>query len=153
MRSAAFFGPWNRHNFLTTGLCALREERRWRAAADQVVSPTYVCDLANHSLDLLIDGECGIWHLANRGAVSWYEFALMAARAAGLEGAWIKPVPGTSLGQTAARPARVALDSERGQIMPPLAHALARYLMQLGPDVLPDRERAVDLPCVEQRVA
>lgn len=153
VRSAAFFGPWDRHNFLTAGLGALREGRRWRAAADQVVSPTYVCDLVNHSLDLLIDGECGIWHLANRGAVSWYEFALMAARAAGLEGAWIEPVPGASLGQTAARPARVALDSERGQIMPPLAHALARYVVQLGPDVLPDRERAVDLPCVEQRVA
>ena len=53
------------------------------------MSPTYVCDLVNHSLDLLIDGECGIWHLAIRGAVSWYEFALMAARAAGLQGSLI----------------------------------------------------------------
>lgn len=112
-----------------------------------------MCDLVNHSLGLLIHGECGIWHLANRGAVSWYEFAVVAAREAGLEGSLIDAVSGASLGQTAARPARVALDSERGQIMPLLAHALARYVMQLGPDVLPERELASVLLGVEQRVA
>ena len=112
-----------------------------------------MCDLVNHSLDLLIDGECNIGHLANRGAVSWYEFAVVAARAAGLEGSLIEAVSGASLGQTAARPARVALDSERGRIMLLLAHALARYLMQLGPDVLPEDKLASDLLGVEQRVA
>lgn len=112
-----------------------------------------MCDLVNHSLGLLIHGECGIWHLANRGAVSWYEFARVAARPAGLEGSLIEAVAGASLGQTAARPAREALDSERGRIMPLLAHALARYVMQLGPDVLPERELASVLLGVEQRVA
>jgi hypothetical protein len=27
----------------------------------------------NTSLDLLIDGERGVWHLANAGAVTWAE--------------------------------------------------------------------------------
>ena len=30
-----------------------------------MVSPTYVPDLVHASLDLLIDGEHGLWHLAN----------------------------------------------------------------------------------------
>ena len=40
----------------------------WRAAADIVVSPTYVPDLVHATLDLLLDGETGLWHLANDGA-------------------------------------------------------------------------------------
>ena len=60
---------------------------RWRAAspsrrADDVrVSPTYVPDLVDACLDLLIDGESGLWHLANAGDVSWAEFAPQAAAA------------------------------------------------------------------------
>ena len=40
-------------------------------ADDVVISPTYVPDLTHAALDLLIDGEGGLWHLANQGAVSW----------------------------------------------------------------------------------
>ena len=47
------------------------------------MSPTYVPDLVDRALDLLIDGAAGVWHLANAGAVSWLEFARMAAVAAG----------------------------------------------------------------------
>jgi len=47
----------------------------WRAASDQRVSPTYVPDLVNVALDLLIDGTDGIWHLANEGDISWSELA------------------------------------------------------------------------------
>jgi dTDP-4-dehydrorhamnose reductase len=39
------------------------------------VSPTYIVDLVNVSLDLLIDGEEGIWHLANAGEISWKALA------------------------------------------------------------------------------
>ena len=35
-------------------------------------------------LDLLIDGEQGLWHLANQGALTWHALACRAAEAAGL---------------------------------------------------------------------
>ncbi|MDP9043766.1 MAG: sugar nucleotide-binding protein, partial [Pseudomonadota bacterium] len=89
----------------------------------------------------------------NRGAVSWYDFALMAARAAGLDPAGVRPVTGAALGQVAPRPPQAALDSRRGRVMPTLEHSLARYIAERGPDVLPQPERAPADHRSEQRVA
>ncbi len=128
VRTAAFFGPWDAHNFVTQALSALRDGRRWRAAADQWVSPTYVPDLVHATLDLLVDGERGIWHLANAGAITWAELARVAADAAGLDRGMIEAVPGAELGQKAARPRYAALASTRGSPMRPLQDALQAYL-------------------------
>lgn len=130
IRTAAFFGPWDQHNFVTLALDALRRGERWQAAEDQWVSPTYVPDLVRTSLDMLIDGEQGLWHLANRGAVSWARLAQMAAQAAGLDTALVVARPGASLGQVACRPRYSALDSERGIVMPTLEDGLERYVAE-----------------------
>jgi dTDP-4-dehydrorhamnose reductase len=132
VRSAAFFGPWDSYNFITLGLQALRRGEPWKAAADQWVSPTYVPDLCQSALDLLVDGESGIWHLANRGAVSWSGLACMAAEAARLDTGLVAAVPGASLGQIAPRPRYSALGSQRGLLMPTLADGLERYLGACG---------------------
>ncbi|HEY8048164.1 MAG TPA: family 1 glycosylhydrolase [Ramlibacter sp.] len=129
VRTAAFFGPWDRHNFVTVALEALRRGERFSAAGDQCVSPTYVPDLVNAALDLLVDGECGIWHLANCGAVSWADFARMAARVAALDVRLVDEVPSAQLGLPAPRPRYSALASERGRLMPALDDALSRYLV------------------------
>lgn len=150
VRTAAFFGPWDPHNFLTAGLRALRRGQRWRAACDQAVSPTYVRDLVMCSLDLLIDGESGVWHLANQGCTSWSELALAAARRCQLDASLIDAVPGIELGQVAPRPRRVELRSERGTIMPTLDDALTRYLVEREADVLPRADIASDLEPMRQ---
>jgi dTDP-4-dehydrorhamnose reductase len=130
IRSAAFFGPWDRYNVVTLALEALRRGERWQAAQDQWVSPTYVVDLVNVSLDLLIDGEQGVWHLANQGAVSWAGLVRMAAEAAGLDASQVDGVTSAALRQQAARPAYSALASERGLLMPKLEDGLARYIAE-----------------------
>ncbi|MDB5883098.1 MAG: putative b-glycosidase, Glycoside Hydrolase Family 1 [Ramlibacter sp.] len=129
IRTAAFFGPWDRHNFVAQTLESLRRGERWRAAHDQCVSPTYVPDLVQATLDLLVDGERGLWHLSNRGAVSWAGLAEMSADAAALDKRLIQRVPGTALGQIAPRPRYSALASERALLMPKLEDALARYMV------------------------
>ncbi|MBK0390987.1 family 1 glycosylhydrolase [Ramlibacter algicola] len=136
IRTAAFFGPWDRHNFVTQALAAIRRGERWHAAADQWVSPTYVPDLVRTSLDLLIDGEHGIWHLANRGAVSWEQLARMAAEAAGLDHNMVQGRPGAELGWVACRPRFSALDSEKGVLMPTLEDGLVRYLDEVDTALL-----------------
>ncbi|MGV3571346.1 MAG: family 1 glycosylhydrolase [Ramlibacter sp.] len=133
VRTAAFFGPWDRHNFVTLALQSLRRGEPWRAAGDQWVSPTYVPHLVQATLDLLVDGETGLWHLANRGAVSWAGLATLAAETAGLDSGLVQAVPGAALGQCAARPGYAALGSERGLLMPTLAEGLARYLVESAP--------------------
>ncbi|OKH26343.1 sugar nucleotide-binding protein [Chroogloeocystis siderophila] len=84
MRTSAFFGPWDDYNFVTLALRQLRQGQMFVAAEDVVISPTYVPDLVNTSLDLLIDGESGLWHLANRGVIAWAELAWLVAKKAGL---------------------------------------------------------------------
>ena len=98
------------------------------AADDLVVSPTYVPDLVHATLDLLLDGERGIWHLANAGETSWADLARTAARAADLDETLVRGRPHGELGLVARRPRAVPLASERGRIMPPLEAALGAYL-------------------------
>jgi dTDP-4-dehydrorhamnose reductase len=128
VRTAAFFGPWDEWNFITRTLASLRLGVPVNAADDLVVSPTYVPHLVHSALDLLIDGERGIWHLANAGETTWAELARMAARGADLDASLVRGCPHTRLGLIARRPAYAALGSERAQIMPSLDTALAAYL-------------------------
>ncbi|HUQ04110.1 MAG TPA: SDR family oxidoreductase [Kofleriaceae bacterium] len=132
VRTSAFFGPWDSHNFVTQTLCALREGRPVQAAHDAHVSPTYLPDLVNSSLDLLIDGEFGLWHLSNVGTVSWAELARAAARLVGLDADGVEGVPAHALSWRAQRPRFSALGSWRGAMLPSLDDALARYVTERG---------------------
>lgn len=127
VRTSAFFGPWDEHNFVTSTLRALAEGREVRAADDTVVSPTYVPDLVHTSLDLAIDGEHGLWHLANLGATTWADLARKAAQLGGHAPHRITPVPSSELGWRAPRPPFSALGSARGLLLPLLDDALLRY--------------------------
>ncbi|UGQ46931.1 family 1 glycosylhydrolase [Massilia endophytica] len=128
VRTSAFFGPWDRHNFVTLALQALSEGRPFTAAEDLVVSPTYVPDLVQTCLDLLIDAESGIWHLSNGDAVSWAELARRACGMAEVSDARLQVLPSTALDLAAAQPRFSALGSERGRLMPTLDDALERYV-------------------------
>jgi len=130
VRTSSFFGPWDAHNFVTTALDAIGSGRGFRAAADTTVSPTYVPDLVDASLDLLIDGASGLWHLANAGAVTWAEFARRAARRAGLDADRIEACPASALQLPAARPAYSVLGSVHGRLLPDLDDSLDRYLCE-----------------------
>jgi dTDP-4-dehydrorhamnose reductase len=128
IRTSAFFGPWDEHNFVTHALRALSSGGTFTAAGDAVISPTYVPHLVNASLDLLIDGERGVWHLANACALTWAELGREAAQLAGLDASRIESRPTASLGLRAPRPMYSALTSERGALMPSLDEALKCYL-------------------------
>ncbi|HKC65619.1 MAG TPA: dTDP-4-dehydrorhamnose reductase [Pyrinomonadaceae bacterium] len=140
VRTSAFFGPWDEYNFLTIALRTLASGEKFRAAVDAIVSPTYVPDLAHAALDLLVDGEEGIWHLANSGETSWYDFACRAAELAGLDARLVEACSTTSLGFLAARPSYSALTSERGLLLPHLNDALSRYVCDRGRAFADDAE-------------
>jgi dTDP-4-dehydrorhamnose reductase len=129
VRTAAFFGPWDSANFVNAALETISAGRRFAAAHDLTVSPTYVPDLADAVLDLLLDGAEGIWHVVNEGAVSWFELAQRAAAATGLGAAagLLSAVPARALNLRAARPVFSALTTVRGQLPGRLDQALAHY--------------------------
>jgi dTDP-4-dehydrorhamnose reductase len=130
VRTSAFFGPWDEYNFVTVALGALAERRPFVAADDATISPTYVPDLVHASLDLLIDGERGIWHLSNTSAITWANFARHAAEVFNMDAALVEGRPTKSLGLAAQRPAYSALTSERGLLLPSLEDAIKRYFKE-----------------------
>jgi dTDP-4-dehydrorhamnose reductase len=132
VRTSSFFGPWDAHNFVSIALRTLAGGQHFVAADDLIVSPTYVPDLVNATLDLLIDGEHGIWHLANRGSVTWSQLATQAATLARISSHKLEAKSWRELGLTAKRPTYSALTSERGLLMPELDDALARYVAAVG---------------------
>lgn len=132
VRTSAFFGPWDEHNFVRMLLRALRAGSCFDAASDVTVSPTYVPDLVHACLDLLVDGECGLWHLSNGEAVTWSELACRAAAAGTADPARVRARTAGELGWLAPRPAYSALGSERGCCMPGLDDALSRYVVESG---------------------
>jgi dTDP-4-dehydrorhamnose reductase len=127
IRTSAFFGPWDRHNFVTQALGVLANGEPFQAAGDMIVSPTYVPDLVKVALDLMIDRERGIWHLTNGDAVSWAELARRACAAAGMSADGLQEVAADAADYPAPRPAFSALGSERALLLPSLDDALRRY--------------------------
>ena len=120
IRTSAFFGPWDRYNFLVGTLERLARGERVAASGSSVVSPTYVPDLVHATLDLLLDGETGLWHLANRGSVSWHD---LARDIAGRRG------HGTGLIDDSGGPkADTSLSTERGFLLRPLDQALGDFV-------------------------
>jgi dTDP-4-dehydrorhamnose reductase len=139
VRTSSFFGPWDEYNFVTQSLRHMVSGKKFLAAHDTIVSPTYVPDLANATLDLLLDGERGIVHLTNPAEVSWAEFARMAVNKAkpklNVNPEFIVPKSWKELNFKAIRPKNSVLASERFNVLPPLEDALERYFHQLEVNV------------------
>ncbi|HEX4737985.1 MAG TPA: SDR family oxidoreductase [Allosphingosinicella sp.] len=135
VRTSAFFGPWDQYNFAWNVLSALARGEPVRACPQTEVSPTYVPDLCHATLDLLIDGEKGIWHLANQGRLSWYDFAIRVAERAGYDPSLIQAEP-------ASEPSLTALDSVRGPLLRPFDDALDEYLDRVR-EALPTPETGI----------
>jgi dTDP-4-dehydrorhamnose reductase len=127
IRTSAFFGPWDEHNFATLLLRVLTYGGDFIATDDYVISPTYVPDLVHLTLDLLIDNASGLWHIANQGEVTWLEFAQQILEAAQTDSKGLVGRPSAEMGWTAPRPKYSALSTERSLRLPALSDAIARY--------------------------
>lgn len=144
IRTSSFFGPWDEHNFVTKTLRSLVQNSEVVAPKDMFVSPTYVPDLANETLNLLIDGEKGIFHITNVGEVSWEQFAHKAASFAEnyfeLDTRLIRGVPASDLSLKAKRPMRSVLRSEKQLHLPTLEDAFERYFNDLQVPIIEQQE-------------
>lgn len=127
IRTSAFFGPWDRSNFAYDVINSLEQQDHYHAVGDIVVSPTYVPDLVNASLDLLIDDATGIWHLSNSGSVTWADFAGEIAQRSGYSRSKIISRSASEMEWKARRPFYSVLESEKGMKLPCLENAIDRY--------------------------
>ena len=131
VRTAAFFSADDPHNFAAEVARQLIAGRTLRAASDLVVTPTYVPDLCHAVLDLVIDGETGLWHLSNGEAVTWADFGLALVETLGLDRRLIRPTLAADFGWRARRPPKAPLATERGRRLPDLDQAIERYASRM----------------------
>lgn len=131
IRTAAFFAAADRYNFAAAVETEIAAGRDFFAAEDVEVSPTHVPDLVNAALDLLIDGETGVWHLTNEGQASWAQFARDIARRRGLDAGKVVGRSGAEMNWRAPRPRLSALASSRGALLPTLDEGIASYAMAM----------------------
>jgi dTDP-4-dehydrorhamnose reductase len=131
VRTAAFFSADDPYNFAAEVGRQLSAGRPLRAAADLVMTPTYVPDLCHAVLDLIIDGEAGLWHLSNGEALTWADFGQALAETLGLDRRLIRPAPAAEFGWRARRPQKAPLATERGRRLPGLGQAMERYALTM----------------------
>ncbi|MCW3054255.1 MAG: dTDP-4-dehydrorhamnose reductase, partial [Chthonomonadales bacterium] len=127
VRSGPLFGPWDERNFVTRALQQISTGRRFAAIDNVVVSPTYIPDLVHVCLDLLIDGEQGVFDLANRGTVTWLQLALMAAERAGQDPQLIEGYPRSAFDLSASSPSYRVLGNKCASFLQSLEAALQCY--------------------------
>jgi dTDP-4-dehydrorhamnose reductase len=135
VRTSAFFSPWDEFNFLVTALRSLSARELFRAAHDAIVSPTYIPDLVHACLDLLIDGEHGLWHVANKGQISWAALAHETASLAKIDSDSLESCELAELRLPATRPRFSVLTSERAVLLPTLENAMERFVRDCEVDL------------------
>ena len=137
IRTSGVFGPGavntRRGNFPELMLRLARDGKPIRVVEDHVASPTFAPALAGRSIDLVERGLTGVFHLGGGEPRSWFEFARLIFRKAGIENADLKPTNEREYRTVAVRPKFSALANERLKdtgiaAMPPLDEAVEEYL-------------------------
>ncbi len=94
-------------NFVKTITKLASERDELNIIFDQIGTPTYARDLAENILEIIskqdLDGKYGIYNFSNEGVTSWYDFAKVIAKQAGL-GCKINPIESKDYPTAAKRP-------------------------------------------------
>jgi len=122
-------------NFVKTMLRLGRERGHVRIVNDQHCTPTSTIDLAGALVELIATQEFGLYHLTNRGATTWYDFAREIFRAAGVA-VTTEPITTREFAAKAPRPAYSVLNCEKAARilnveMPAWQDAVGKYLQTL----------------------
>ncbi|HEY3170160.1 MAG TPA: dTDP-4-dehydrorhamnose reductase [Thermoanaerobaculia bacterium] len=88
-------------------------KRELTVVDDQRGRPTATTDLSEAVLALLAAGASGVFHFANRGEVTWHDFAQEILLLSGYDDVRVLPTTSAALARPAARPAYSVLDTSK----------------------------------------
>lgn len=143
LRTAWLYAPFGK-NFCKTMLRLTAERPEVRVVFDQVGTPTYAADLAAVIAGILARGQdkthAGLYHYANEGVCSWYDFAHEIARLAGHDTCRVLPCHTDEFPTKAVRPRYSVLDKTKikeayGLRIPHWRDALERCMERLNPKI------------------
>jgi dTDP-4-dehydrorhamnose reductase len=136
IRLASLFGKTGSRgkggNFIETILAKARQGEPIRVVDDIRISPTYTRDAAKSIASVLDSEHEGIFHIANAGNCTWYEFARHALDLCRIE-VPVCRIPSSRFPMRARRPQNSSLASEsRFTALIGWREALAHYLREKG---------------------
>lgn len=131
VRNAWMYGEGR--NFVKTMLSLAETNRKIRVVADQFGTPTSALEVAKVIIYLMETEAYGIYHATNEGFTSWYEFAVIIFKEAGIK-AEVEPILTSEYPTPAKRPAYSVLDNKalrerHGYIMTDWKLALHDYMV------------------------
>ena len=131
IRTSWLFGKHGK-SFPTVILEQAKKGGKLRVVNDQTGSPTLTDDLCQGIIEIIKNGEYGIYHAANQGSTSWFEFATAILKGAGKKNL-IQPINSKEFKRAAARPAYSVLENSVLENflnfqMPDWQDALKRFL-------------------------
>ena len=127
-------------NFLLTMRRLTDERPEVRVVFDQVGTPTYAGDLAAAVFTIVENGAYlqheGVFHFANEGVCSWYDFAIEIARLSGHQQCRVLPCHSNEFPSPVTRPSYSVLDKTKfkntfNQSIPHWTDALRRCIDNL----------------------
>jgi dTDP-4-dehydrorhamnose reductase len=136
IRTSGVFGPGGlktaRGNFIELMLRLAAGKQPIRVVEDHVASPTYAPLLAARTADLVEGNQHGLFHVGGGTAISWFDFASMIFRVAGVQPE-LRRTNEREYRTAARRPKFSALSNAKMEAsgiepMPPLESAIEMYL-------------------------
>lgn len=126
----------NGNNFIKTMLRLGKEKGAVSVVDDQIGSPTYTVDLSILMCDMIESEKYGIYHAANEGLCSWYEFACEVFRVAGMTDVKVTPVDSSMFPAKAKRPKNSRMSKDKLTAngfnkLPIWQDAVKRYIKEL----------------------
>jgi dTDP-4-dehydrorhamnose reductase len=135
IRTSGLYGPGGLHtargNFIELMLRLARGSQPIRVVEDHVATPTYAPALAERTAQLLERNATGVFHVAGGTPISWFEFARMIFRLAGVAPE-LSPTSERQYRTEAKRPKFSALSNSKMEAlgvapMPTIEEAVADY--------------------------
>jgi dTDP-4-dehydrorhamnose reductase len=136
VRTASLFGKTGARgkggNFVETVIKKNKADEPIAVVNDITMSPTYSRDAADRVAVLLRSRATGLFHIANGGACTWYEFARTISEFTGV-GNPVRSVSSKEFPTAAVRPKNTALVTEQQDFqLRPWKDALKAYLVEKG---------------------
>lgn len=104
-------------NFIQAILGAAEAGKTLRVVTNEVANPTYSVDLAEAIIKLIATGRYGIYHFANEGAVSRYQFARYILDAAGYTDTPVLPISAAEWPRSSTPPMYAGLENQAGAML------------------------------------
>ena len=145
LRTSWLYGVTGK-NFVRTMTARALNGEESKVVSDQIGSPTNARDLAQGIFSIIEkQPEPGIYHFANQGRCSWFEFAQKIYDLAGADSELVQPIESNQLHQVAKRPSRSILnttkwvDSQLGSI-PSWEISLASLIPEIITSMMSERQ-------------